>query len=128
MSDNPALKEEKPYKHTVKNERFCKLYVGECNGNGSAAARGAGYSEEAAKEIAYKLLTKGHIRRRIETIEQEALDAAEVSPEWVIQQLKKNALSAAEDNPGNHKRPSPIRAKRDWIYNRQSKDLDPMAK
>jgi len=99
MSDNPALKEEKPYKHTVKNERFCQHYCGASNGNGAEAARLSGYSESCAKEAAYELLTKPHIRKRIEIIEQEALDAAEVTPEWVIQQLKKNAISAQEDNP-----------------------------
>ena len=97
MSDNPALKEEKPYKHTVKNERFCQHYCGASNGNGSEAARLSGYSENCAAEIAYELLRKPHIQQRIKIIEQEALDAAEVSPEWVIQQLKLNSVSARED-------------------------------
>ena len=97
MSDNPALKEENPYKHTVKNERFCQHYCGASNGNGTKAARLAGYSPETACSIASALLRKVHIKTRIELIEKEALDAAEISPEWVLQQLKLNAKSASED-------------------------------
>ena len=97
MSDNPALEEERPYKHTVMNERFCQHYAGASNGNGSESARLAGYSGNSCAEIACELLKKPHIKRRIALIEKEALDAAEVSPEWVIQQLKLNAKSASED-------------------------------
>tara|TARA_R110002096_G_scaffold268272_1_gene461952 strand:+ start:361 stop:801 length:441 start_codon:yes stop_codon:yes gene_type:complete len=99
MSDNPALEEGKPYKHTVMNERFCQHYAGASNGNGSEAARLAGYSENSCATIASALLKKVHIKKRIDLIEQEALDAAEITPEWVLQQLKKNAVSAQEDNP-----------------------------
>lgn len=45
---------------TPKELRFCQLYA-QCL-NGAKAARGAGYSENADKEIASRLLTKANIK------------------------------------------------------------------
>jgi phage terminase small subunit len=49
---------------TLRQKKFLKYYFRVLNG--AEAARLAGYSKRSAKELAYKLNQKPHIRREIE--------------------------------------------------------------
>ena len=59
-----------------KQELFCALYVGECRGNGTAAAIRAGYSEKTASQQAYENLRKPDIISYIKDLRREALVAS----------------------------------------------------
>ena len=55
-----------------KQERFCVLYVGECNGNATAAYQAAyGCKYEVAKANASRLLTNANVRWRLGTLMAE---------------------------------------------------------
>lgn len=69
MSDTSKL--------TPKQRRFCDAYLGEAKGNGSEAARIAGYA--LPREQAYENLSKPDIRAYIdERLDAETLRSAEV--------------------------------------------------
>lgn len=58
---------------TRKQERFCQEYL--INGfNASEAARKAGYSKDADKEIGYDLLTKAHIQKYIQRLTKDTIN------------------------------------------------------
>ena len=57
---------------TPKEELFVNLYVGEAGFNGSEAVRRAGYSEHSARQTAWELLQKPHIRAQIDAYLAEA--------------------------------------------------------
>lgn len=91
---------DEPARLTIKQERFCKYYV--VNTNGTQAAIKAGYSEDSAAEIASENLRKPQIRARIDVIEDEALEASQLSPEWVLKMLKANAVDCAGSEDGSN--------------------------
>lgn len=70
-----------------KQERFCREYVIDHNGAGAAVR--AGYSKNAAKEQAARLLTKVNIVRFIEQLDAEIASKLELSAERVITELCK---------------------------------------
>lgn len=80
---------------TYKERRFCSEYV-TCNGNGTEAARNAGYSEHTAAEIACENLKKPHIKEEIARIEdirardiqQEFKDIAGEAMERMVQMMR----------------------------------------
>jgi len=53
----------------------------------------AGYSENTAKEIGYENLTKLHIQSAIREFMDKATEIAEVTTEWVVKGLKKEATN-----------------------------------
>ncbi|MDP2671756.1 MAG: terminase small subunit [bacterium] len=66
-------------KLTLKQEKFVKYYVGEANGNGSLAARKAGYSITKANNEAYKNLGRPHVLTAI----RQQLEGAGLSDTYV---------------------------------------------
>jgi len=78
-------------KLTEKQRIFCHEYV--VDYNGSRAARVAGYSEKAAKETAYILLTKSHINTYIEHIQKDLCKLSGVTAMRNIKELEKIAYS-----------------------------------
>ena len=57
---------------SLKQSRFVDEYL--VGFNGAGAVIRAGYSEKAAKETAYKLLTKCHVADAVSKASQEASD------------------------------------------------------
>jgi phage terminase small subunit len=98
MSEGTQDKEKKytrkelEKKLTPKEKIFCHQYIK--HWNGARAARSAGYSEKAAKETAYVLLTKSHIEQFIEFIKNEIAQNLGLSKELLIQELQKIAFSS----------------------------------
>jgi len=69
-------------KLTWKEKAFLDEYMKDFNG--AAAARRAGYSENSAKEIAYEILTKPHIKAEL----QRRYEAGRMSPEDIVARLE----------------------------------------
>ena len=69
-------------KLTWKEKAFLDEYMKDYNG--AAAARRAGYSEDSAKEIAYKILTKVHIKEEL----KRRYEACRMSPEDIVARLE----------------------------------------
>ena len=49
----------------LRQQLFCEYFLGECHGNGEAAAIKAGYSPKCARQTAYKLLQNVQIKQYI---------------------------------------------------------------
>ena len=81
------MSEEKEKKLTLKQLAFCKYYVA-MDGHGTKAAIAAGYSEKSAYAIAGENLNKPEIVLKIDKYTNQKLNAAEVTFEWKIEQLK----------------------------------------
>lgn len=73
-------------------DAFCRNYV--IDWNGAAAARRAGYSHLSARQKAYKLMTKGYIRERIDFYKTKVMELAQVS-------AVRNAMELAKMAYGN---------------------------
>lgn len=82
---------------TPKERIFVSEYIK--TRNGSEAARIAGYSPLAAKEIACRMLTKAHIRAEIDARIEKIQEKAEVSAEWVLVRLKEVARRCLQEVP-----------------------------
>ena len=84
-------------------ELFAHLYRRDLNGTG--AAKQAGYSPKTARRQATRLLSKVHIRERIEDLLRPRLKKAEVEGEKVIQRLSTLAMASLDqfcDWDGEH--------------------------
>lgn len=84
-------------KLTLKQKRFVAAYVK--SGNATAAARLAGYKDKdptghntSIRAIASELLTNPNVLNAIE----QALAKVEVTPEWIVNELKKIAVSSID--------------------------------
>lgn len=74
-------------KLTIKEERFVNAYLGEAAGNATESARIAGYSGKsyaALRKEASVLLTKPHIRARIDAV----LMAEAMTPAEILHELR----------------------------------------
>ena len=80
---------------THKQARFVDEYL--VDFNGAQAAIRAGYSQKAAKEAAYKLLTNGHIAKAVESRAQEASEKLKITRETVLQGFLEAAAMAKEE-------------------------------
>lgn len=54
-----------------KEKRFVELYVGQCNGNATEAAKLAGYSKVSAHVLGHRLLKKVKIRKAIDAFNKK---------------------------------------------------------
>ncbi len=77
---------------TEKQEAYCLAYVRN-GGNGSAAARMAGYSANTAREQSYEVLRLPHVRNRIASITREVFTEDAVMARGVMVDLARNARS-----------------------------------
>lgn len=91
---------------TFKEKRFCSEYL-LCNGNGSEAARKAGYSEATAGEIACENLKKPHIQEEIKRLED--LRAVDVQQEF--RDLAPKAKQVLDEMLIDPETPATVRAK-----------------
>lgn len=74
-------------KLTDKQEKFCNEYLIDLNA--TQAAIRAGYSEKTAQEIGSQNLSKLIISERIAQLREEIKEATEITPEYIINNLKK---------------------------------------
>lgn len=89
---------------TPRQERFCLEYVVDMNG--TQAAIRAGYSFDAAKEQACRLLTKANIKDYIATLKAQKEKELAVDASWVLRNLidlfkKTSAAEEVTDKDGN---------------------------
>lgn len=63
---------------TVKQRKFVDLYLGAANGNGSLAARQAGYPEPGARTVASRLLRLPHVQAEIQRLLAPVMSRDEV--------------------------------------------------
>ena len=80
---------------SARQQRFVREYV--LDFNGAQAAIRAGYSQKAAKEVAYRLLTYTHVTQAVEQQAQEAARKLEITRETVLQGLLEAAAMAKEE-------------------------------
>ena len=78
-----------------RQQRFVSEYV--IDFNGAQAAIRAGYSQKAAKEVAYRLLTYTHVSQAVEQRTQESARKLEITREAVLQGLLEAAAIAREE-------------------------------
>jgi len=87
---------------SVQQEQFCQYYV--LFNNGAKAARSAGYSDQTAKEMAYELLTRPHIQKRVAELRKAQQGEFNQMKEQMIQELSRIAygtLVPLYDENGN---------------------------
>lgn len=72
---------------TLKQRKFCDVYVK--TANGAESARLAGYSEKTAGEMAYENLNKPQIKRYVDMKMEEAVKKVGVGKDWRLEMLKK---------------------------------------
>ena len=84
-------------KLTAKQEMFCREYIIDLNA--TQAAIRAGYSEKTAKDIGCENLAKPNIAERIQTLFNERAEKAEISAEWVLNNLKSVAVRCMQEEP-----------------------------
>ncbi|HWI48157.1 MAG TPA: terminase small subunit [Rummeliibacillus sp.] len=72
---------------TIRQRKFCDLYVKTMNG--AESARVAGYSKRTAREMASENLAKPHIKRYIDMKMEEAVEKIGVGRDWRLEMLKK---------------------------------------
>lgn len=77
---------------TIKQKIFCENYVK--HKNGTRAAKEAGYSENAAKQIAAENMTKPAVRTYIEKRMADAIAKIGVTKDWRLELLRKTAEAA----------------------------------
>lgn len=82
-------------KLTAKQEMFCREYLVDLNG--TQAAIRAGYSEDAAKEIASENLTKPNIQEYLSELKEKRQESVEINAEWVLRQAVKVHNMTLED-------------------------------
>lgn len=80
-------------KLTEKQRRFVEFYCGECKFNATQASIKSGYSENTARQIGTENLAKPAIQEEITAFMNQATEIAEVTTEWVVKGLKKEAES-----------------------------------
>ena len=99
----PQTKKEKPYQLlTPQQDLFCHEYLKDRNGMQSAIR--AGYSSHTAKEQGYDLLTRPHVRYRVNQLIEEQFNRLKLDADRVIKGLLKISeadLRDAFDDNGN---------------------------
>jgi len=78
-----------------RREKFCREYITDFNG--AAAARRAGYSHNGANAKAANLLAEISVMDRVAELSGEAAERSETSVDWILAQLKKEAMEAPTD-------------------------------
>jgi phage terminase small subunit len=83
MPKNPKISDDKL---SEKELTFCYEYIAH-RFNGTRAAIAAGYSEKTAKEQAYDILTRPHIKAKIKELSQKHLQKINYNAESVLNEL-----------------------------------------
>lgn len=80
---------------TPKQKRFCEEYV--IDFNGAQAAIRAGFSKNAAKEQAARLLTKANITEYVKILQTKLQERSQITADMVINELAKCGFSNIQD-------------------------------
>lgn len=91
---------------TYRQQRFVEELLLDPARNGSAAAKRAGFSPKASKEIAYDLLSKPHIQAKIEEDQEVAAKKLGITRERVLLELAQIGFAnlkhlISQDEEGN---------------------------
>ena len=86
---------------TPRQERFAREYI--VDRNGAQAAIRAGYSAKGASQQGSKLLALDKVRARVDELSKVAVSKTDMTVEWVLQNLRREALDA-ESNAGSRVR------------------------
>ena len=80
----------KEQKLTPKQDLFVRYYTGECNFNGTDAARRAGYKGDAHQltVISAQNLAKLSVKTAVDKIKAERHEEIEVTAQWIVEQAK----------------------------------------
>lgn len=97
----PGKPQLAPRELTLKQALFCLEYIAN-NGNGTEAAKKAGYAESSAHTTATDLLQSPAIQARLRSIQKNRMAKLEADPDWIIKELKLTVKQArkAGDNAG----------------------------
>jgi len=98
-----------PRNLTLKQKRFVDEYVAN-NGNGSKAARDAGYSELVAAVQAHENLRKPKIVRTIRNRIKEGIDANNITPQDTVNALINEAGLSKDGTPSDSQHGGRVRA------------------
>lgn len=79
----------------AKRRRFAELYVETLNA--AEAAKGAGYCEKFAKQVAYKLLRQDDVKAYVSLLEQQREEGTRLRRARVLEELAAVALSNVND-------------------------------
>src|SRR5690606_5048747 len=90
-----ATSTKKAKKLTPKELLFCEHYLVRFNGADSAVK--AGYSKKTAREMAYELLTKPHVREYIDKRIEELLSDIGVNQRMVVEEIAAIAFAKITD-------------------------------
>lgn len=77
---------------TNQQDLFCREYIAN-NMNGTKAAISAGYSKKTAREQATRLLSKVHIRQKVDALKAERCKEVDVTAQRIIEELAKMAFA-----------------------------------
>lgn len=77
-------------KLTLRDQRFVREY--QLCGNGAKAAIAAGFSAKSAKEIAYQMMQRPHIREALNLVVSKSLSKLDVTVERVLQERARLAF------------------------------------
>jgi phage terminase small subunit len=80
---------------TAKQKRFCEYYV--IDWNGAAAAKDAGYSEDAARQLASDTLSKDYIQEYINLIKDDIAEQLGLSKMMVVREWMRIAFGDVTD-------------------------------
>lgn len=78
-----------------RHEVFCREYLKDLNATRAAIA--AGYKSKAARQQGYRLLTKGHIEKRLAELQTERLRGLDITAERVLGEIARLAFSNMQD-------------------------------
>lgn len=98
-----------------KRRLFAEYYVGECKGNGHEAAVRAGYSANAARQTAYKLLRNPEVKEYIRQLNEEVI-TDNVATIQEIQEFWTKILRDPEEATKNRVRASELLAKAKGMF------------
>lgn len=77
------------------HEIFCLEYLKDFNA--SRAYRDAGYSENGARQSAFRLLTHADVQARLTGLIKRRAEKVQVSAEWVLEKLVENTEGALQE-------------------------------
>lgn len=106
---------EEAQKLTIKQQLFIDAYF--MNGfNAKEAAITAGFKPDYAKQQGYMLTTKPHIKKAIEERRDQLRESLKISPEYLLQKLKKAIETSENESLQNHLRAIEMAMKHNGMF------------
>ena len=99
-----------------RQKRFCEFYVGECVGNVVQSALKAGYSDNYANHMAYKLLENVEVKNYIKELSKDG-ESKRIATAEDVQAFWTDILNNPEEQTKNRLRASELLAKVQGLFN-----------